>query len=211
MTVGEIKTELLGRVENNSEFYDSQELLDAINEAHLIVQLMTGHRQVTVPLSRFTTARRMVYRVPQTILIPTAVYFEKRVLGRSSLSSMNRAFPDWMRHETAQRGRVDRWAPIGTRLFAIHPADSVGGKHIEVSGVAAPSDLTTDDSVLEVEDIWADAVREQAFLALTMGDGGNILTDSYRALRADRGGIRELSRWKMLADRGLAVTVRVQR
>jgi len=211
VTVGQLKADLLGRVEGNSVFYDAQELLDAINEANLIVQLMSGHRQVTVSLSRLTIAGRVFYRIPDGVLIPMAVYFEQRQLNRSALSAINRHQPDWMRRRTAQWGPVDQWIPIGTRWFAIYPGDSKGGHHIEVTGIAAPTDLTSDSDVLEIEDIWADTLREQAYVALVLGDGGQILKTAVEALRGDRSGVVELSRWKLLADPKLSNTVRVMR
>jgi len=151
LTLADLKDQVYSRLEENREMYSDTEVTAAINEAYRILSMFCGWvNRTSSILSGYTIADRTFYDIPDDIVFPQKVDFEGQALEKVSLFSMSQMRPTWARETTANTGRnVSQWVPIGIRKFAIHPADSVGGGLLQVTGIGEPTVLVNDlDRVL---------------------------------------------------------------
>ena len=150
LTLADIKDQVYSRLEDNREMYQDQEVTDAINEAYRIMSMFCGWVNRTSSISSgYTIADRTFYDVPDDIIFPQKVDFEGQALEKVSLFSMSQMRPSWVRETTANSGRnVSQWVPIGIRKIAIHPADSVGGGLLQVTGIGEPVQLVNDTDIV---------------------------------------------------------------
>lgn len=152
LTLGFLKDQVLSRLENNDQMFQSDELTDAINEAICISNMLCGWYQSTIPISTLTTiADRHIYDTPNGIIFPIRVTFEDQVLEVSNLFAIINDWPSFLRDTTSNTGnQVSRWVPLGLTKFAIHPADSVGGGSLMVTGISEPDTLTDDEDQIHI-------------------------------------------------------------
>ena len=151
LTLADLKDQVYSRLEENREMYSETEVTAAINEAYRILSMFCGWVNRTSSVSSgYTIADRTFYDIPDDIVFPQKVDFEGQTLEKVSLFAMSQMRPTWARETTANTGRnVSQWVPIGIRKFAIHPADSVGGGLLQVTGIGEPTVLVNDlDRVL---------------------------------------------------------------
>jgi len=144
--------------------YQEQEVTDAINEATACTNLACVWYQKTYPVSTYSTiANRHIYDVPEQIVFPQRVIFEGQVLEKSPLEAMANNWPTFLKDTTASLGKqVSRWTPIGVRKFAIHPADSVGGGDLSVTGIAEFDTLVDDTDLIYLPKEGVTAVCDYA-------------------------------------------------
>lgn len=158
-TLAYLREQTLARLEGNDQLYQEDELNSAINEAVQVINCAAGWFQNTYPISTTTTiADRHIYDLPEEIIFPQRVVFEGQVLERNSLWAMGNNWPTFLRDTTATTGQqVSRWCPIGIRKIAIHPADSVGGGDLYITGITEPGVMVedTDSLILPKEGIPA--------------------------------------------------------
>jgi hypothetical protein len=150
-TLGQLKAQTYSRLEDNREMYQESEVTSAINEAISVINLACGWFQNTYHVSTTTTvADRHIYDFPPEIIFPQRVVFENQVLEKATLWTLGNNFPTFLRDTTATTGnQVSRWCAIGIRKFVIHPADSVGGGDLYVTGITEPGVLVEDaDSLI---------------------------------------------------------------
>jgi hypothetical protein len=153
-----LKALVYARLEGNTSMYSDSEITWAINEAISCGNLICGWSQDTYRITGGSVPGRHIYDVPEGIIFPIRVCFMDEVLEKGSLSSGISLLPELMRDTTASTGKpVSRWFPIGITKFAIHPADSVGGGAITVTGITEFPKLTasTDDTQMPKESITA--------------------------------------------------------
>jgi hypothetical protein len=152
LTLGFLKEQTLARLEDNNELFQDDELTDAINEAISVANLLCGWFQGTYPVSTsVTVAGRHIYDTPKEIIFPMRVTFENQVLEPSPMPSMMNDWPDFLKDTTATLGmQVSRWVPLGITKFAIHPADSVGGGSLLVTGISEPDVLVEDSDLIYI-------------------------------------------------------------
>ena len=149
-TLGQLRDQTYARLESNTEMYQSDEVDSAINEAIAVINLQCGWFQDTYPISTTTTiANRHIYDLPKDIIFAQRVVFEGQVLERSSLWALGNNFPTFLRDTTETTGnQVSRWCSLGINKIAIHPADSVGGGDLYITGISDPGDLVLDADTL---------------------------------------------------------------
>ena len=138
LTLGYLKEQTLARLEQNDRMYQSDELADAINEAIAVINIAVGWNQLTFNVSTDSTiAGRHIYDTPEGIVFPQRVIFDGQVLEKSTLNALSNTFKNFLQDTTESTGsQVSRWCPVGIRKFIIHPADSVGGANLSVTGIA---------------------------------------------------------------------------
>ncbi len=149
-TLAELRSQTLARIEDNDLLYQETELNSAINEAVWVINLACGWFQNTVPISATTTiADRHIYDLPEEIIFPQRVVFEGQVLEKSTLWTLGNNWPTFLRDTTATTGKqVSRWCSLGIRKIAIHPADSVGGGDLYITGITEPGTMVEDTDSL---------------------------------------------------------------
>lgn len=164
LTLGFLKEQVYSRLEDNDQMFQEDEVIDAINEAVYVANMLCGWFQQTYSISTtYTIANRHIYDVPEEIIIPMRVVFENQVLEVSPLDSTLNNWPDFLKDTTDSLGmQVSRWIPLGIRKFAIHPADSVGGGLLQVTGVAEPDVLVNDSDLIYVPKEGVTAICDYA-------------------------------------------------
>jgi len=149
-TLEELRSQTYSRLEDNTWLYAETEVTSAINEAVSVINCQTGWFQNTYPVSTTTTvADRHIYDIPAEIIFPQRVVFEGQVLEKSSLWALANNWPTFLRDTTETTGKqVSRWCALGIRKIAIHPADSVGGGDLYITGITEPGTLVEDTDSL---------------------------------------------------------------
>lgn len=170
LTLLDLKNQVYSRLEDNNLMYSGDEVRDSINDALRTLNMMCGWYQGTfsVPGGGTTIADRTIYDVPSQILFPQRVVWAGKVLEKSSLATTSNEWPNWMKDTSSNNGTpTSRWVPIGITKFAIHPADSLGGATLQVTGISNPDILVNDsdaayipkEGVTAVVDYSAHAVQ----------------------------------------------------
>lgn len=143
-TIEDFRTSLSEMVEG-VPFWDDFELQDAINEALLLYNLLTGYWR-----ARYTTttdAGNFDYAVPETLLYQCRVLFVGQVLEPISLFHLTNCRPNWRTETTATAGVPDRpifWVPLSPLLIALWPTPAAGGDILTIDGIAATPQITDD-------------------------------------------------------------------
>ena len=150
-TLADIRLRLQDRVEG-VPWWNTQALDDAINEALLLWNLLTGQWRQRITLT--TTVDTIDYALPATLVFGTRLQFNTFPLTQTSLWELDQGRPGWRSETTASGGAVpDRpmlWAAISLRLIHIWPADALGGNTLLVDGVAATPVLTQAGAYLDL-------------------------------------------------------------
>lgn len=162
MTLGQLKTLVYARLEGNSRMYQDSEVTNAINGCYQIINLSVGWYQKTVPIIQtYTIANRHIYDFPSRIVFPESVKYEQQALEKVSLSAMANNWPLFLQDTTATTGnQVSRFCPIGIKKFVLHPADAVGGGYLEVTGIANPDPMVTDNDTVYIPKEGVTAVAD---------------------------------------------------
>ena len=142
LTLQSLVDRTYARVDANALLYPLPEVVSAINEALIVLNLQTGFIQTTVQVPGWSQVNRVWYDVPDGIVIPTRVQFEFNYLNPANLNGIGQQYPNWISDTTGTTGMpVTYWVKAGLKKFAIYPADSLGGQDIRVTGVAEPTPL----------------------------------------------------------------------
>ena len=185
----QLQQRILSRLDGNTLLYPVSEVTAAINECLRVLNLATGIFQISTPI--FTESNRIFYDVPTGILIPTRVQFEGQYLQRTFPNSAGMSNARWVTDTTTNTGMpVSRWIPCGFIKFAIHPADSIGGGQLLITGVQEPVLLANPTDTLTLPNEYTDALVLLAAQILTLKETGAIfeqaslvLNDYYRILK----------------------------
>lgn len=171
VNLGNLRTRVYSRLEDNSLFHSYPEVDGAINDAVRVLNLFTGFIQKTDTVT--TVANTGVYDVPSTILIATRVAFNGRYLTPAPMSDFGLSYPRWISETTAQAGtNVTHWVPLGMRKFAIYPIDPVGSNTLTVTGVAEPTVLSADADEIQYPSEFGDILEEYAAHLVMIKAGG---------------------------------------
>ncbi len=193
-TLAEIRSEIYSQIDWNTDFWPEAEVTRAINEAIRTLNLFLGFYQTTATI--LTQANRVFYDVPGTILIPLAVDLANRQLKRNSIPLVANQLREWMKHTSAARARTSEWIPIGIRKIALHPAESVAGRNLRITGVAEPVPLVSVTDIVHIQDELIDPVKHLAILALQFKEGGKVFADGSLNYQEFLGHVKEWERWK---------------
>ena len=170
-TLAELQSSVYARLENNTLFFPAAEVTDIINEALRAINIVTGFYQGT-PDSLISVAGKLVYNVPAGMLYPQRVQFEQTQLDAIPITRIGQDYRTWATDTTNKLGPVARWIPVGIDKFCIHPADSVGGSRIFVTGVLETPVLALPDDAMTLDEEWADMVVEYCASRLPLNTSG---------------------------------------
>jgi hypothetical protein len=184
VTLAALQQATIDRLEENSQLYPLPDLTIAINEAYRQINLMAWLNQATVSVPGFSVAGQLVYQTPTPILIPLVAYFEGKQLGKSSLGSMARTHLSWATDTSIKNGIPREWVPIGINQFVIRPADSIGGRDIEISGVVEPVLLVNPGDVISVNDDFETMIVNLAAHRIQLREGGKVFASSSLLLQS---------------------------
>ena len=201
VTLAQMDAQVLHRIEENSLFYSQSERYNAINENLRILQCYTGWYQQTVPMPTLSIAGRTIYDIPASIIVPLNVRFDLRSLEKSSLDSSAYSSRDVL---TKANSAPRYWIPMGLRKFIMSPGDSIGGRFMEVTGIAEVPQLVNSTDAFTLSDEFADLVEDGSYLSLVLKEGGKVLADAMRdVLPGWKSKLRELSRWETMKNPNL--------
>jgi len=162
----------LDRVESNSLMFTLPKVTAVINESIQVINLISGFLQSTIAVPGNSVQNQLVYQTPVGILFPLRVQFNGTQLNPTPLWQLASDYYTWATDNTNKRGSVSRWAPIGINNFVIHPADSIGGGTIFVTGVIEPTPLVNPDDSMPLEDEFVSLIMTYCAHRLVFIEGG---------------------------------------
>lgn len=196
VTLADISSRILSRVDDNSLLYAQPEITSVVNESIRVINLLTGYLQITI---QFTSRPNQAwYDVPAGILLPLRVQFENIFLDRRSLIDLGQAAPNWLTENTANTGvSVAHWTTAGLDKFAIHPADSIGGNDLQITGVQEPVPLVSLSDVIQFPNEFVEAVTDMSIVALVLKEGGKIFADAQQIYQKAISKVKKFRRYEM--------------
>lgn len=172
-TLAQMQTALLEKVES-VPFWTSAEATDALNEALLLWNLLTGFWKDTVTI--LTTTSNWDYALPSSLVFGTRVMWNGKILAEASLDEMDSGRPNWQAETTTSGGSVPtqpvKWFPLSIDLIGIWPADMVSGNALTVDGVAQTPRLVSGGDYIDIGDEEFNAILGYALHALALKEGG---------------------------------------
>lgn len=209
ITLGQLVEEVYGRLEDNRVFYSAKEVKSAINEAISITNLQTGILQDTETI--FSIANRCIYDLPDRFLLPVRVSFEGVMLEGYGIEAATYSLPLWMKEKSAQQGIPPaHWIMIGTQKFGINPADSFGGRAIQIVGVIEPEELELDSQTMPLPNQCSGLVTNYAAHILQLDIGGGQFQQSLPLFQGWAKGVADLSIYERARSRTTLETERIK-
>jgi hypothetical protein len=173
-TLADIQEQLVARVDG-TPFWTYQEMVDAINEALLTWNALTGFWKQTVELTTSLTAN-WDYQLPASLVFGMRVEFNGRSLAEASLGDMDYGHPGWQAETTADGGNVpnapQKWLPLSIDMIAIWPADATGGNTLTVDGVSATPQLVNPSDYIDIGNEELSSLLGYVIHLLAFKEGG---------------------------------------
>lgn len=170
-TLDQIDGLVLDRLEGNNIFWQTAERYNIINESLRAINIQTGFYQGT-PTPLISVAGQLIYETPAGMLYPQRVSFESSQLDAIPITRIGQDYRTWTTDTTAKLGPVARWVPIGINYFALHPADSLGGGSIAVTGVLETPVLVNPTDAISLEDQYVSLLVEMCYSRLPLKISG---------------------------------------
>lgn len=172
-TLGDLQAQLTQRADG-SPFWTDQESTDAINEALLMWNALTGFWKETIELT--TTVNNWDYQLPASLVFGSRVEFNNIPLAQASIGDMDYGHPGWQGQTTADGGSVPNtprnWLPLSIDMIAIWPADAVGHNILKVDGISATPQLNYIDDYIDIGSEELSAIVGYALHAMALKEGG---------------------------------------
>ena len=168
---------------DSTPFWTPTESQNAINEALLVWNSMTGFWKRTVEIN--TTPFSWEYALPESLVFGMRVEYEGKPLSQTSLSEMDNGYPGWQSQNTDSGGSVPdsprKWLPLSIDMIAIWPADADGGHVLTVDGVSATPILEQQASYINIGEDELDVILGYALHVCALKEGGErfAATQSY--------------------------------
>lgn len=155
-------------------FWVEAEAIDALNEALLMWNVLTGFWKETITLTG--TATNWDYALPDSMVFGMRVLYNGKILSQASLSDMDNGKPGWQSQITTSGGNVPTspqiWLPLSIDMIAIWPAPAVTGGIITVDGVMATPQLVAPGDFINIGNEELGAILGYALHALAFKEGG---------------------------------------
>jgi hypothetical protein len=194
-TLASLKSRVYDRLEGNSRFYQSAEIVAHINDAVRVVNLFTGFVESSATL--LAQDQRLIYDAPPSILCLLKVTFDGRDLDPVTFGSLCHSSPRWMKETTrTNSSSVETWTPVGLRKFIIHPGPHTGGALVTITGVSEPTEMSENTDTLLITDEFQDLVVDHAAHVAMIKCGGAVATDAMFQYKKFLRRMKELSRFK---------------
>lgn len=172
-TLEDLQTQLAQRADG-SPFWATNEATDAINEALLMWNALTGFWKTTITIT--TTAGNWDYALPASLVFGARAEFNGVPLNLASISDMDEGRPGWQGQTTADGGSVpttpQNWLPLSVDMIAIWPADAVGGNILKVEGISATPQLFLAEDYIDIGNEQLTVILGYALHVLAFKEGG---------------------------------------
>lgn len=173
VTLATLRTTLQAKADGGSPFWSNTEDLDAINESLRSWNLLTGMWKTRVVMP--TVANQVWYTLASSLVYDLRMDFGSYPMEISSLPSLDNGQPAWEGETTATTGVPTRplmFAPAGLRMFAIWPADAVGGTTLVIDSVLSTPQLAADADFIDIGYQELGALLGECLHILTFKKGG---------------------------------------
>jgi hypothetical protein len=172
ISLAELLLQLATKVEG-VPYWTPEEGRLAINESLRVWSMLTGVWKQRISITTTTSS---------WISAPAPLYYNVRMqysgapLGRSSIGDMDNGNPGWEIDSTTSGGIVPTtpkmFAPAGLDLFAIWPADGVGGNTLTVDGVVEAPTLIAAGDFIDINNASIQPILGYALHYLAFKEGG---------------------------------------
>lgn len=198
-TLQQLSDSIYARLESNTLLWTQAEVTSVVNEALRAINVITGFYQGT-PTPLISVAGQLVYATPVGMLFPQRVQFEAATLDPIPITRIGQDYRTWTTDTTQSTGGpVARWIPIGINYFCIHPADSLGGGSIAVTGVLETPVLVLPDDTMVLSDEYATLVVEYGASRLPLKIGGPSAAAAMKLYQTSYlPTMKKLTRWQQL-------------
>lgn len=173
-TLATLRTRLQERWEN-VPFWSATEARNALNEALRKWNLYVGQWKATKIV--VTVANQVWYNLgPSTIVYPLRGEWQSFPLQVCSVEDMDYFRANWEAETSASGGdvpaRPQQIIPAGLTLFALWPADAVGGSNMVLDGVHATPVLSADGDFVDLGEEEMHAILGEALVIAAFKEGG---------------------------------------
>lgn len=197
LTLADLRARVLARVDGNSLLYPNVEIDTYINEGIKSINLAVGFIQRSVIIPYQMQPNRVFYDIPNEIIFPLRLKVENTYLQPSSLLNIGRSTPQWITDTTSNTNSpVASWVRFGFRKFAVHPASSIGGMDLTMTGVGEPKLLVNASDTINFSNDILSAFDLYASFALLIKESPKefaLASENYKAyLRL----LKKLTIWK---------------
>lgn len=200
LTLSDIQSSTLSRLDNNTLLYPTAELTAYANEVLKIINNLTGFIQTSVLVPTSSVSNRVWYDVPSPLLVSFKVQVEGRYLQRHSISRMGQLYPRWTKETTDNTSsQVCRWIPVGLTKFGIHPADSQGGKDILVTGISEPTVLVSGSDILPIPNDYISAIEDLMVFTAQIKEGYPLFQGAAILYTNFLSRMKEQKRWRNMS------------
>lgn len=154
-------------------FWTSTEATDAINEALLMWNLLTG--MWSTPITIMSVAGTNEYALTASVVFGTRVEYEGRTLNKSYQWEMDNGRPGWQTEQLGDVGvpnTVQKWIPLGLKRIALWPVPDTTNDSIVVDGVAATPRLSAGGDYIDVGSELINAIVGYALHTIVFKEGG---------------------------------------
>ena len=191
ITVADMTSRILDRLDNNTLLYTQAEITTALNEAVRTANDITGFLQGSSNIT--TVSGNPWYGTPYTHLIPLRLQAGNFYLQKTTIWSLAQKNPTWQMDTEASTGVGSySWAPIGLKRFAVYPAPSEAYT-LTVTSVIEPTLLVHTFDVLQIPPEYVDLLQDIAVHVLQLKEGGKIFQQSMTVYQRAVAKLREMS------------------
>lgn len=188
--VSTLVTQLTQRVGENETFWTEQEKVDAVNEALMVWQLMTGDTvtsfDVSFPATSTTSSGIADVPTQMDSVLEAAIGNDQLTL--ISMEELDEGLPGWQ--DPTNAGTPIYWAPMGLTQIALNPPPSTP-TIVSLLGYQEMQRLLYTDYI-PIEDEEVDPILDYAHHYLTVKEGSLELQNTIPALArfAEAAGLR---------------------
>jgi len=176
VTLSSLTSGVYDRLEQNTAFYPSSEVVGNINDAIRTINLYTGFLRTTALLG--SEPGQPIYDAPRSILCVTRVDYNGRELDFASLASLCHSRPRWISDTTATTDSpVSTWTPMGIKRILLSPAPADSQVEIKLYGVAEPVPLVNHSDTINMQAEFADMIKDLAACQCMVKCGGVVARD----------------------------------
>jgi hypothetical protein len=176
-TLVDLRERLADRYED-VPFWTADDCNDALNEALLVWNLLTGYWRTTLELPAI--AYTWDYDLTEALVFGARVQYNDQPLDVTSLWELDQGRPGWRSETTASGGSVPTkpllWAPVSLLYIHIWPAPIVSGGTYTVDGVAATPRLRFDDDTVDLGEELLAPLLDGALHMAAFVEGGDRFT-----------------------------------
>jgi hypothetical protein len=148
---------------------------DALNEALLLWNLLTGQWRTTVALPAI--AATWDYDLTQALVFGARVTYNNQPLDVSALWELEQGRPGWRSETTASGGDVPTkpmvWAPVSLLYIHVWPSVATTTGTFLVEGVAATPQLLTDEQTVDLTEDLLTPILDGALHICAFSEGSD--------------------------------------